>query len=276
MMEVVNAMLLLKLIISVLYVSIVDSVSSKCQTPLNSSDCGLPSTVVYTYYSPNSFCYPAIWRGCPTNNKFYNEDQCWKSCVMHFEVTESMPKEIDASKVQVQNNTKSQSVKINRCDVPLNTSRCTKKIKLVFTFSDVIKSCVIALWSGCPTENMFPDFTTCQNNCQEKKDDKLKQKDKSNIQQAPNFLQLDINNPNAQNKENKLVQKDESKMQEVPIDLKHLMKKPDASNEDIQIKQNYQSKVQKASNVPKKLVKKKNALNKEYKLDEKDIFKGMF
>ncbi|XP_063620854.1 uncharacterized protein LOC134793205 [Cydia splendana] len=273
MMEVVDAKLLLKLIISVLYVSVVDSVSSKCETPLNSSDCGLPSTVVYTYHSPSYFCYPAIWRGCPTNNKFDNEDECWKSCVMHFEVTEPMPKEIDAtanSKVQ-ENNTKSQSVKIERCDVPLNTSRCTKKIKLVYTFSDVIKSCVMALWAGCPTENMFPDFTSCQYNCQEKKDNKLKQIDNSNIQQAPNFLQ--INKSNAPNEENKLVQKDESKVQKVPIDLKNLMKKPGASNEDIQIKQNYKSNVQNASNVPKKLIKKIDALNKENKLDEQDVFK---
>ncbi|XP_063531424.1 uncharacterized protein LOC134742304 [Cydia strobilella] len=275
MMEVIDAKVLLKLILSVLYVSIVDSVSSNCQTPFNSSDCGLPSTVVYTYYSPSSICYPDLWRGCPTYNKFENEDECLKSCVMYFGVTEPMPKKMDAiaSKVQVKTNTKSQSVKINRCDVPLNTSRCSKHMKLVYTYSDEIKSCVIALWSGCPTENMFPDITSCQDNCQEKKDNKLKSKDKSNVQQASNVLELVIKESNALNTDNKLVQNNEYKMQEVPIDLKNLIKKTNAPNEENKIERNDKSKVQKPSNVPKKLIKKITALDKENKLDEKDIFK---
>ncbi|XP_063359882.1 uncharacterized protein LOC134649097 [Cydia amplana] len=243
-MEVVDAKLLLKLIISVLYVSIVVSVSSECETPLNSSDCGLPSTVVYTYYSQSSVCYPDLWRGCPTNNKFNNEDECLKSCVMYFEVTEPTPKKNDAiaSKVQVKTNTNSQSVKIYRCDVPLNISPCTKQMKLVYTYSDEINSCIMAVWSGCPTENMFPDITSCQDNCQEKKDNKLKQKDKSTVQEASNVLKELIKKMYALNKENTLEHKDNSNVQEV-------------------------------SNVFKKLMKKTNALNKENKLDEKDIFK---
>ncbi|XP_061711865.1 uncharacterized protein PF3D7_1120600-like [Cydia pomonella] len=309
MMEVVGAKLLLKLIISILYVSIVDSVPSKCQTPLNSSDCGLSSTVVYTYYSPSSICYPDLWRGCPTSNKFDNEDLCFKSCVMDYEVTEPIPKsEMDAiaSKVQglpVKTNTEIQSVKSNLCDVPLNTSRCTKQMKLVYTFSDEIKSCVPALWAGCPTGNMFPDISSCQHHCQEKKHNNLEQTDKTNVleasnvlkkliktidalnkennverkeksrvQQASNVLQQVIKESNASNEENKLVQKEKSKMQVFSIDLKDLMKKTNAvaPNEENKIEQNYKTTVQEASNVLQQVNKKSNAPNEENELVQKE------
>lgn len=52
-----------------------------CFYKLNTSDCELPPTPVFTYYKPGSRCEIELWRGCPTYNKFDNEFECSHACI---------------------------------------------------------------------------------------------------------------------------------------------------------------------------------------------------
>ncbi|KAL0893587.1 hypothetical protein ABMA27_013768 [Loxostege sticticalis] len=55
-----------------------------CFHKLNTSDCHGPPTEVAYYYEPGSRCDVAIWRGCPTKNKFHDEVICSHTCIARF------------------------------------------------------------------------------------------------------------------------------------------------------------------------------------------------
>ncbi|XP_063620087.1 uncharacterized protein LOC134792718 [Cydia splendana] len=70
---------LLLLIVYFNYVKLVPD--EYCIPPLNTSDCGIPPTPVFSYFKFGSRCEIEYWRGCPTANKFENEYHCSHYCI---------------------------------------------------------------------------------------------------------------------------------------------------------------------------------------------------
>ncbi|KAI8435317.1 hypothetical protein MSG28_003646, partial [Choristoneura fumiferana] len=175
-----------------------------CSAPLNKSDCGLSPTPVFSYYKPGSICKIAMWRGCPTRNKFDAEYECSNFCIGNA------------------------AEEINKCDVPLNTNACTKQTTEVFTFSKAKQTCVEALWHGCPSLNKFDDKLTCVEACHNdntKREwmDKLKKLDINSIKGMHNVLDEIIKKGEPDMiRENDIIEESNKKNQEIDAETNYV------------------------------------------------------
>ncbi|KAI5639050.1 hypothetical protein NE865_08392 [Phthorimaea operculella] len=53
-----------------------------CEGEINTNDCGVEPSIVYTYKKSLKTCLKAHWKGCTTSNKFADEIQCLASCTL--------------------------------------------------------------------------------------------------------------------------------------------------------------------------------------------------